>query len=76
MCLDAIQILGGNGYINDYPTGRFLRLEDKLFLIIQIKHEHKIFTLNLTGTQSSTKSVQAHRRSIKTLVTPQIAEML
>ena len=23
--LDAIQILGGNGYINDYPTGRFLR---------------------------------------------------
>ena len=26
VCLDAIQILGGNGYINDYPTGRFLRL--------------------------------------------------
>merc|ERR1712059_64810 len=25
MGLDAIQILGGNGYINDYPTGRFLR---------------------------------------------------
>lgn len=23
--LDAIQILGGNGYINDYPVGRFLR---------------------------------------------------
>ena len=23
--LQAIQILGGNGYINDYPTGRFLR---------------------------------------------------
>ncbi|KXZ48846.1 hypothetical protein GPECTOR_25g431 [Gonium pectorale] len=23
--LDAIQILGGNGYINDYPTGRLLR---------------------------------------------------
>ena len=22
MALDAIQILGGNGYINDYPTGR------------------------------------------------------
>ena len=22
---DGIQILGGNGYINDYPTGRFLR---------------------------------------------------
>ena len=21
MALDAIQILGGNGYINDYPTG-------------------------------------------------------
>jgi isovaleryl-CoA dehydrogenase len=25
VCLDAIQILGGNGYINDYPTGRLLR---------------------------------------------------
>ena len=23
--LDAIQLLGGNGYINDYPTGRLLR---------------------------------------------------
>ena len=22
---DAIQMLGGNGYINDYPTGRYLR---------------------------------------------------
>ena len=25
MALDAIQVLGGNGYINDYPTGRLLR---------------------------------------------------
>ncbi|TJW36437.1 MAG: isovaleryl-CoA dehydrogenase, partial [Mesorhizobium sp.] len=25
MALDAIQLLGGNGYINDYPTGRLLR---------------------------------------------------
>ncbi|XP_066159182.1 isovaleryl-CoA dehydrogenase, mitochondrial [Euwallacea fornicatus] len=25
MALDAIQILGGNGYINDYPAGRLLR---------------------------------------------------
>lgn len=25
MALDTIQILGGNGYINDYPAGRFLR---------------------------------------------------
>ncbi len=24
MALDAIQLLGGNGYINDYPTGRLL----------------------------------------------------
>tara|TARA_B100001971_G_scaffold45886_1_gene40805 strand:- start:596 stop:793 length:198 start_codon:yes stop_codon:yes gene_type:complete len=23
--LEAIQALGGNGYINDYPTGRLLR---------------------------------------------------
>jgi isovaleryl-CoA dehydrogenase len=32
ICLDAIQILGGNGYINDYPTGRFLR-DAKLYEI-------------------------------------------
>lgn len=25
VALDAIQILGGNGYINDYPVGRYLR---------------------------------------------------
>ena len=25
LALDAIQMLGGNGYINDYPTGRLLR---------------------------------------------------
>ena len=25
MALEAIQRLGGNGYINDYPTGRLLR---------------------------------------------------
>ena len=30
--LDAIQLLGGNGYINDYPTGRLLR-DDKLYEI-------------------------------------------
>lgn len=30
--LHAIQILGGNGYINDYPTGRLLR-DAKLFEI-------------------------------------------
>jgi isovaleryl-CoA dehydrogenase len=32
MCLEAIQILGGNGYINDYPTGRLLR-DAKLYEI-------------------------------------------
>jgi isovaleryl-CoA dehydrogenase len=32
MALDAIQCLGGNGYINDYPTGRFLR-DAKLYEI-------------------------------------------
>jgi isovaleryl-CoA dehydrogenase len=30
--LDAMQLLGGNGYINDYPTGRFLR-DAKLYEI-------------------------------------------
>ncbi len=32
MALEAIQILGGNGYINDYPTGRLLR-DAKLYEI-------------------------------------------
>lgn len=32
MSLDAIQLLGGNGYINDYPTGRLLR-DAKLYEI-------------------------------------------
>tara|TARA_E500000081_G_scaffold140350_1_gene157271 strand:+ start:2427 stop:3644 length:1218 start_codon:yes stop_codon:yes gene_type:complete len=32
MALEAIQTLGGNGYINDYPTGRFLR-DAKLYEI-------------------------------------------
>ncbi len=30
--LEAIQALGGNGYINDYPTGRLLR-DAKLYEI-------------------------------------------
>jgi isovaleryl-CoA dehydrogenase len=25
MALDGIQMLGGNGYVNEYPTGRLLR---------------------------------------------------
>ncbi len=32
MALDAIQILGGNGYINEFPTGRLLR-DAKLYEI-------------------------------------------
>ena len=32
MALDAIQLLGGNGYINDYSTGRLLR-DAKLYEI-------------------------------------------
>ncbi|MCC2636510.1 MAG: acyl-CoA dehydrogenase [Moraxellaceae bacterium] len=32
LALEAIQVLGGNGYINDYPTGRLLR-DAKLYEI-------------------------------------------
>ncbi|MEM6536863.1 MAG: isovaleryl-CoA dehydrogenase [Pseudomonadota bacterium] len=32
VCLDAIQLLGGNGYVNEYPTGRLLR-DAKLYEI-------------------------------------------
>ncbi len=32
VALDAIQLLGGNGYVNEYPTGRLLR-DAKLYEI-------------------------------------------
>lgn len=32
VALEAIQALGGNGYINEYPTGRILR-DSKLYTI-------------------------------------------
>jgi isovaleryl-CoA dehydrogenase len=32
MALDAIQLLGGNGYINEFPAGRYLR-DAKLYEI-------------------------------------------
>ena len=32
IALDGIQLLGGNGYINEYPTGRLLR-DAKLYEI-------------------------------------------
>ena len=32
IALEAIQVLGGNGYVNDYPTGRLLR-DAKLYQI-------------------------------------------
>jgi len=32
LALDAIQLLGGNGYINEFPTGRLLR-DAKLYEI-------------------------------------------
>ena len=32
MALDAVQILGGNGYINEFPSGRLLR-DAKLYEI-------------------------------------------
>ena len=32
MTLEAIQVLGGNGYVNDFPTGRLLR-DAKLYEI-------------------------------------------
>ena len=32
VALDAVQLLGGNGYINEFPTGRLLR-DAKLYEI-------------------------------------------
>jgi isovaleryl-CoA dehydrogenase len=32
IALDAVQLLGGNGYINEFPTGRLLR-DAKLYEI-------------------------------------------
>ena len=33
MALEAIQCLGGNGYINDFPTGRLLRTPSSTKLV-------------------------------------------
>ena len=49
--LDAIQCLGGNGYINDYPTGRILR-DAKLYEIGAGTSEIRrmlVWSLNLSG---------------------------
>ncbi len=46
VALDAIQLLGGNGYINEYPTGRLLR-DAKLYEIgagTSERHEHTLHT--------------------------------
>lgn len=41
VALDAIQCLGGNGYINDYPTGRIvrssLRSRDACFPFVSVR---------------------------------------
>src|SRR5690348_6207346 len=42
VALDAIQCLGGNGYINDYPTGRLLR-DAKLYEIGRMLIGREIF---------------------------------
>jgi isovaleryl-CoA dehydrogenase len=47
VALHAIQTLGGNGYINDYPTGRFLR-DAKLYEIgagtSEVSQKHRAFS--------------------------------
>lgn len=50
MALDAIQILGGNGYINDYPTGRLLR--DANLLVIGNEVRRLIIARNLNEEYS------------------------
>ena len=56
--LDAIQLLGGNGYINDYPTGRLLR-DAKLYEIGAGTSEIRRM---LIGGNCSTRPPELHIR--------------
>ncbi|KAI3747661.1 hypothetical protein L6452_10230 [Arctium lappa] len=49
----AIQCLGGNGYVNEYPTGRFLR-DAKLYEIGAGRPELKRLKLQRNNWDSST----------------------
>uniref|UniRef100_A0A7S0S5H6 Isovaleryl-CoA dehydrogenase, mitochondrial n=1 Tax=Chlamydomonas leiostraca TaxID=1034604 RepID=A0A7S0S5H6_9CHLO len=52
--LDAIQILGGNGYINEYPTGRLLR-DAKLYEIGAGTSEVRRFLIGRELTKQCTE---------------------
>ncbi|CAI8013949.1 Isovaleryl-CoA dehydrogenase, mitochondrial, partial [Geodia barretti] len=55
VALDAIQCLGGNGYINEYPTGRFLRDASSMKLELeQVKYEDGSWAVPLTRCLSDT----------------------
>ena len=49
LALDAIQLLGGNGYINEYPTGRLLR-DAKLYEIGAGTSEIRRFLIDPSDT--------------------------
>ncbi|XJO72764.1 hypothetical protein BDV3_003840 [Batrachochytrium dendrobatidis] len=68
--LDAIQCLGGNGFINDYPTGRLLR-DAKLYEIGAGTSEIRRMLIGLKwigqDTLASVETTRAHLTNIITV---------
>lgn len=57
--LEAIQVLGGNGYVNDYPTGRFLR-DAKLYEIGAGTSEIRRFLIGRELVQEAQAGVHSY----------------
>src|SRR5690606_35414905 len=64
VALDALQCLGGNGYINDYPTGRLLR-HAKLYEIGAGTSEIRRY---LIGRELFEETARGASMSLRTLV--------
>ena len=61
--LDSIQILGGNGYINDYPTGNTLKNKDKSFHKNVSQDCHKVRQFH--SKTNSNKNPETYSRTFR-----------
>ncbi|UJR22066.1 hypothetical protein I4U23_025134 [Adineta vaga] len=70
LCLDGIQILGGNGYINDYPTSRLLR-DAKLYEIGAGTSEVRrtLIARTISSEYVLTLSIHGHSPQLRTFPT-------
>ncbi|KAI3734582.1 hypothetical protein L6452_14053 [Arctium lappa] len=71
VALQAIQCLGGNGYVNEYPTGRFLR-DAKLYEIGAVRAE-ALISLCHDSTDDQTTAPLSHRPPLPATATPSTA---